>query len=142
MPQVVFNKHRPRRPRKELVTAARSNEADLLIDGIYRSGMQAFGARLDFEGDVLPFCQGAETITLISAEMHKYVFSAVFRRDETKTYSNIEPLYCTSTHRNYLIPLRHYHPLSGLSIRYKTSQNYRVSRVYLGRPTPAIAKYP
>src|SRR3569623_501507 len=43
MPQVVFNKHRPRRPRKELLTAARSNDADLLIDGIYRSGMQAYG---------------------------------------------------------------------------------------------------
>jgi len=79
--------------------------------------MQAFGARLDFEGDVLPFGQGAETITLNSAEMHKYVFSAVFRRDETITFSIIEPLYCTSTHRNYLIPLRHYHPLSGLSIK-------------------------
>src|SRR3569623_1402404 len=111
MPQVVFNKHRPRRPRIELVTAARSNEADILIDGIYRSGMQALGSRLDFEGDVLPFGQGAETNTLNSAEMHKYVFSAVFWRDKTITFSIIEPLLCTSTHRNYLIPLRHYYPV-------------------------------
>src|SRR3569623_975106 len=109
MPQVVFNKHRPRRPRKELVTAARSNDADLLIDGINRSGMQAFGSRLDFEGAVLHFDQDAETITLNSAEMHKYVFSAVFLRDKTITFSIIEPLHCTSTHRNYLIPLRHYY---------------------------------
>src|SRR3569623_1421368 len=111
MPQVVFNKHRPRRPRIELVTAARSNEADLVIDGIYRSGMQAYGSRLDFEGDELPFGQGAETITLNSAEMHKYVFSAVFWRDNTITFSIIEPLHCTSTHKYYLIPHRHYHPV-------------------------------
>lgn len=111
MPQAVFNKRRLHRPRKKLVKAARSNEADLLINGIYRSGMQAFGARLDFEGDVLPFGQGAKTITLNSAEMHKYVFSAVFWRDKTITLSIIEPLHCTSTHRNYLIPLRHYYPV-------------------------------
>lgn len=66
--------------------------------------MQTFGTCFNFEVDMLSFGQCPKTVTLNCAEMHKYVFTAIFWCNETVTFCIIEPLYCTSTHTNDLIP--------------------------------------
>jgi len=60
--------------------------------------LHAFRSLLGFEAHALPFGQGFETITLDDGMMHEYIFAAVLRLDEAKTFGIVEPLYCTSTH--------------------------------------------
>jgi hypothetical protein len=35
--------------------------------------------------------------------MYKYIVSAIVIRDETKSFSFVEPFYCTFIHQRYLL---------------------------------------
>src|SRR3569832_1999057 len=84
--------------------AKRPRTGQWLIDGIYRRSVKTLGPRLHLEGDVLPFGQGAETVTLYGAEKHEDIFPTIFRRNEPIAFSIIEPLHSTSTHRTTSYP--------------------------------------
>ena len=52
----------------------------------------------DIEADALTFGQRAHSCLLDRADVHEYVFFAVFRLDETKTLGAIEKLYGADSH--------------------------------------------
>src|SRR3569833_3337019 len=79
--------------------AKRPRNGQWLIDGIYRRSVKTLGPRLHLEGDMLPFGQGAETVTLYGAEMHEGGGPAGGRRGEPGAGGGREPRRGTRTRR-------------------------------------------
>ena len=64
-------------------------------DSCYVNSSRTFLAVLNFELNVLAFCQSFEAITLNSREVYEYVFATICRSNEAKAFSLVEPLNLT-----------------------------------------------
>gem|GEM_PF-4388334 len=64
-------------------------------DSGYVNSRWAFLAVLNFELNVLAFSQSFEAITLDCREVYEYIFAAVSRSNEAKTFRLVEPLNLT-----------------------------------------------
>ena len=79
------------------------NEA---LDGRHLSSGRTLRGLLDLEAYLLPLDQALETAALDGGVMHEYVFAAVLRRDEAKTFTFVEPLNCSGNHKSPLVDNR------------------------------------
>ncbi len=68
------------------------------LGGLDIGSLLSLGTLHDFEGNLLAFFQGLESAHVNRGEMRKQVFAPVIRSDETKAFSVVEPLNCTSCH--------------------------------------------
>ena len=66
--------------------------------------LQAFGATLHFELDLLAFLEGLEAAHLDRGVMREQVFTALGRGNEAEAFRVVEPLYGTGCHV-HLLPL-------------------------------------
>jgi hypothetical protein len=64
----------------------------------YVASLRAFRTVFYVEANSLTFCEGFETAALDSAEVYKYVCTAIVLRNETEAFRLVEPLYCTCSH--------------------------------------------
>ena len=60
--------------------------------------LEALGAAGDVELDLLPFLQGAETISLDGSVVAEQILAPAVLRDETEALRVVEPLHGTSCH--------------------------------------------
>jgi hypothetical protein len=67
----------------------------LKLDSSYVNSCRAFLAVLNFKLNVLAFGQSFEAVTLDCREVYEYIFAAVSRSNETKTFGLVEPLNLT-----------------------------------------------
>ncbi|CDH46185.1 hypothetical protein BN874_390012 [Candidatus Contendobacter odensis Run_B_J11] len=69
------------------------------VSRFYPAGRLTFWALLRFKLDALPFAQTFEAAALYRRMMHKHVFTAILRSNETESFRIVKPFYRTSTHK-------------------------------------------
>ena len=66
----------------------------------YPAGRLPLRAFFRFKLNALPFAQTFEAGALYRRMMHKHIFTAILRGNETESFCIVKPFYCTSTHKH------------------------------------------
>ena len=74
-----------------IIAIARETLIQLQRDNV--ASCWAFLAVFDGELNLLAFVQRFEIVALNSREMYEYIFAAIVRSNETKTFTSVKPFY-------------------------------------------------
>ena len=96
--QIEFRHIRPRfAPNAEpTILGAFCHQFAPRLAGLNIGGLLTLGALHHIEGNLLPFFQGFEAVHVDGGEMREQIIAAIIRRNKTKTFCIVEPLYCAS----------------------------------------------
>jgi hypothetical protein len=87
-----------------------SHRGQLELSGLDVGSLLAFRALRDFELNFLTFFEGLETVHVDCGEVRKQILAAVIWSDEAETFGIIEPLNCTSCHKELSNNIKSHEP--------------------------------